>query len=154
MANDDHLAILKKGVEAWNKWRAENPYFIPDLVEVSFVEANLSKADLSNARLNGAKLAKANLSGANPDAPGGEARGGGRFGIENDGAEHWSISQTEAQYTTPEARRSCAGGSLHYGGQETGPPTKGNRRRTGQRRTRHALSHIVARCHGAEPACI
>jgi hypothetical protein len=25
MANDEHVAILKKGVAAWNKWRDENP---------------------------------------------------------------------------------------------------------------------------------
>jgi Pentapeptide repeats (8 copies) len=55
MANDEHVAILKKGVDAWNKWRGENPDTLPDL----------SKADLSNARLNGAKLSFANLSGAN-----------------------------------------------------------------------------------------
>jgi hypothetical protein len=25
MANDEHVAILKKGVDAWNGWRNENP---------------------------------------------------------------------------------------------------------------------------------
>jgi hypothetical protein len=25
MANDEHVAMLKKGVDAWNKWRDENP---------------------------------------------------------------------------------------------------------------------------------
>ena len=25
MANDEHVAILKKGVAAWNAWRDENP---------------------------------------------------------------------------------------------------------------------------------
>jgi hypothetical protein len=25
MANDDHIAQLKKGVAAWNAWRDENP---------------------------------------------------------------------------------------------------------------------------------
>ena len=24
MANEEHVAILKQGVEAWNKWRDEN----------------------------------------------------------------------------------------------------------------------------------
>jgi uncharacterized protein YjbI with pentapeptide repeats len=31
MANPEHLAILKKGVLAWNQWRAENPDVNPDL---------------------------------------------------------------------------------------------------------------------------
>jgi hypothetical protein len=25
MANDEHVALLKKGAEAWNAWRADNP---------------------------------------------------------------------------------------------------------------------------------
>jgi hypothetical protein len=25
MANDEHVEMLKKGAEAWNKWRSENP---------------------------------------------------------------------------------------------------------------------------------
>jgi hypothetical protein len=55
MANDEHVALLKQGVDAWNAWRDENPNIRPDL----------SKADLSNARLNGAKLGFADLRGAN-----------------------------------------------------------------------------------------
>ena len=31
MANDEHIAILKKGVAAWNAWRHENPDISPDL---------------------------------------------------------------------------------------------------------------------------
>jgi hypothetical protein len=30
MANDEHVAILKKGVDAWNAWRDENPNILPD----------------------------------------------------------------------------------------------------------------------------
>ena len=25
MANDDHVALLKKDADAWNRWRGENP---------------------------------------------------------------------------------------------------------------------------------
>jgi len=25
MANDEHVALLKQGVAAWNEWRAQNP---------------------------------------------------------------------------------------------------------------------------------
>ncbi len=31
MANPEHLAILDKGVEAWNRWQAENRDVLPDL---------------------------------------------------------------------------------------------------------------------------
>jgi uncharacterized protein YjbI with pentapeptide repeats len=61
MANDDHIAQLKKGVAAWNAWRKENPYpHRPDLNG-----ANLSRANLSGADLRRADLRKTNLSGAN-----------------------------------------------------------------------------------------
>jgi hypothetical protein len=41
MANDEHVALLKQGVDAWNKWRDENPDAYPDLRG-----ANLSGAQL------------------------------------------------------------------------------------------------------------
>ena len=59
MANPEHLAILKEGVKAWNRWRKKNPSVMPDL---SF--ADLSSADLSSADLGGARLSNANLSRA------------------------------------------------------------------------------------------
>lgn len=55
MANEEQLKILRKGVEAWNKWMTENPDEHIDLSEV----------DLSGAVLSGANLRKANLSEAN-----------------------------------------------------------------------------------------
>ena len=33
MANDEHVALLKQGVAAWNAWREENPNIHPDLRE-------------------------------------------------------------------------------------------------------------------------
>jgi uncharacterized protein YjbI with pentapeptide repeats len=60
MANDEHVALLKQGVAAWNAWRDENRNIRPDLSE-----ANLSKADLSGVDLTGADLIKANFGGAN-----------------------------------------------------------------------------------------
>jgi TIR domain/Pentapeptide repeats (8 copies) len=84
VANDEHVAILRKGVDAWNTWRDENPKVVPDLSRenltnahlpranlfgVTLIETNLNGADLSRARLIfanliGAKLTGANLSGA------------------------------------------------------------------------------------------
>ena len=61
MANEEHLKILKQGVEAWNEWREKNPQRTPDLSK-----ANLIESDLNGANLYGADLSKANLYGANP----------------------------------------------------------------------------------------
>jgi TIR domain/Pentapeptide repeats (8 copies) len=36
MANDEHFQILKRGVVAWNNWRAENPDVVPDLHAADF----------------------------------------------------------------------------------------------------------------------
>ena len=47
MANDEHVAILKKGVDAWNKWRRENPDIRPDLSGADLSEADLSEADFA-----------------------------------------------------------------------------------------------------------
>ena len=33
MANEEHLKILKQGVDAWNQWRKENPKIMPDFTE-------------------------------------------------------------------------------------------------------------------------
>jgi hypothetical protein len=54
MAKREHLKILKRGVEAWNKWRLEHGDVFPDL----------SDADLRRADLRGAYLRRADLSGA------------------------------------------------------------------------------------------
>ncbi|MEM7244619.1 MAG: pentapeptide repeat-containing protein [Acidobacteriota bacterium] len=69
MANPEHLAKLKEGVEAWNEWRAENPHVVPDLggAEVlvgKLSQANLSAADLSEAMLFQADLREARLMNA------------------------------------------------------------------------------------------
>lgn len=89
MAKPEHLEILKRGVDVWNKWRGENPNLLPDLTEanlygknlgdIDFFHTDLSKADLRGtylgsathsaanlmeAKLWGAHLSKANLAGA------------------------------------------------------------------------------------------
>lgn len=64
MANEEHLAILEKGVDAWNAWRRENPDIRPDLSAASLSGARLIKANLSKAHLNDADLSGADLSGA------------------------------------------------------------------------------------------
>jgi uncharacterized protein YjbI with pentapeptide repeats len=47
MANDEHVALLKQGVDAWNAWRQANPDIRhPDLRGANLTEANLSGANL------------------------------------------------------------------------------------------------------------
>ncbi len=64
LANPEHLKILKKGAEAWNKWRRENPAVIPDLRKADLSHANLGLAILTRANLTGADLKGVNLMGA------------------------------------------------------------------------------------------
>jgi uncharacterized protein YjbI with pentapeptide repeats len=70
MANGEHVAMLKKGVAAWNEWRRKNPNVRPDLTGAKLIEArlngaNFSRAMLEVADLHCAVLEVANLSGAN-----------------------------------------------------------------------------------------
>jgi len=70
MANDEHVAMLKQGVAAWNAWRDETPNIRPDLSGADLSETNLSganlrEAHLTRANLSGAHLSKADLREAN-----------------------------------------------------------------------------------------
>jgi TIR domain/Pentapeptide repeats (8 copies) len=61
MANQEHLEILKKGMDGWNQWRHENPDVILDLGEANLRSADLSGFDLSGAHMRRADLREANL---------------------------------------------------------------------------------------------
>jgi uncharacterized protein YjbI with pentapeptide repeats len=61
MANENHLAILKKGVKMWNRWRKQSKA-IPDLSYAKLVGASLAGIDFKDALLTGAKLRRADLS--------------------------------------------------------------------------------------------
>jgi len=80
MGNQEHLEILKQGVDVWNQWRENNPWIIPDLwgVELSdaqiekinfqgvnLVNADFSKADLTQVNFISANIRNANLTQAN-----------------------------------------------------------------------------------------
>jgi uncharacterized protein YjbI with pentapeptide repeats len=74
MANEEHVARLKKGVVSWNVWRDENRDVRPYLRGADLRGANLQFANLEGADLGGANLAAANLFEANlGDANLGEA---------------------------------------------------------------------------------
>jgi uncharacterized protein YjbI with pentapeptide repeats len=64
MANDEHVAWLKKGVDVWNEWRRGNPDIVPDLGEADLIEASLWRANLFKANLSRADLIEANLTEA------------------------------------------------------------------------------------------
>ena len=74
MANEEHLAWLAGGAEAWNRRRREQP-FKPDLVGADLArrslhrfnlrDADLRRADLHSANLQGADLEQADLTQAN-----------------------------------------------------------------------------------------
>ncbi len=64
MANDEHLEILKKGVEAWNRWREEHRSEHPDLSGADLSDAYLTGADLTSANLTLASLRGVDLTGA------------------------------------------------------------------------------------------
>ena len=62
--NPEHLAILEQGVEAWNKWRDENPLDWPDLRGANLFMARLARSDLKGANLCDAFLQEVRLSEA------------------------------------------------------------------------------------------
>ena len=62
MANQEHLDILKQGVDEWNKWRGENSEIRPDLFGADLRGANLDGANLRGADLRGAHLYEAKVS--------------------------------------------------------------------------------------------
>jgi uncharacterized protein YjbI with pentapeptide repeats len=75
MADKEQFELLMRDVDAWNKWRAENPHVKPDLsyavmrgadlMLANLQGASLREADLVLANLRGADLRHADLSGAN-----------------------------------------------------------------------------------------
>jgi len=64
MADQEHFELAMGDVNAWNKWREENPKEKPDLSFAVMRGADLMMADLSGALLYEADLVLANLRGA------------------------------------------------------------------------------------------
>jgi hypothetical protein len=64
VANEEHLELLKRDIDAWNKWREAKPRIKPDLSRADLGGADLMLANLAGADLKGANLILANLAGA------------------------------------------------------------------------------------------
>lgn len=65
MANPEHLKIIKRGVEVWNKWREDNTDLLLDLRYADLIESDLRNINLANAELSFAQIYLTDLSGAN-----------------------------------------------------------------------------------------
>ena len=65
MANEEHFAILKKGVEVWNQWRKEHPNVQIDLDGVDLRGCTLNQIDLSGSNLRNATFWQVDFHGAN-----------------------------------------------------------------------------------------
>jgi uncharacterized protein YjbI with pentapeptide repeats len=67
MADEAQLAILRQGVDVWNKWRENNPDVKVDLSEAVLDKMNLNRVNFSNANLIRANFTTSNLIKANID---------------------------------------------------------------------------------------
>lgn len=65
MVKEEQLAILRQGVDVWNKWRKANRGVDIDLNGADLSKANLAEVDLRRASLIRANLRRTDLSDAN-----------------------------------------------------------------------------------------
>lgn len=64
MADQEHLDILKQGVNVWNQWRKEHPEIQPDLSRAKLTGADLQSFNLGGTKLQDTALSFANLRGS------------------------------------------------------------------------------------------
>ena len=65
MSNEEHVNLIKQGVDTWNSWRHDHAEIQPDLTAVDLSGVSLFKADLRQADLGGGNLFNADLTNAN-----------------------------------------------------------------------------------------
>jgi uncharacterized protein YjbI with pentapeptide repeats len=95
MPNDEHVAVLRRGVAAWSAWRTESSE-APDLSEAGLRALDLSGYNLSRANLRGADLRGTNLTAAN--LSGAHLEGANLFKAVLDGADLAAASLYGAQF--------------------------------------------------------
>ncbi|HEY0605250.1 MAG TPA: toll/interleukin-1 receptor domain-containing protein [Herpetosiphonaceae bacterium] len=64
MANEEHLAIVRQGIEVWNQWRRENPLSSSGIEEGALNHPDFSRADLRNTDLRNGNFQGVDFSGA------------------------------------------------------------------------------------------
>jgi hypothetical protein len=104
LANPEHLAKLKEGIDLWNKWRKQDRELQPNLRSASLVGADLMAADLTGSNLRGANLSGANLIGAKLNGAnlkgaqfkGADLRGADLCGSTSVGADFFGASLVDA----------------------------------------------------------
>jgi uncharacterized protein YjbI with pentapeptide repeats len=64
MSNPEHLRILQRGVDVWNRWREVKPDVKPDLCGADLSRQNLMHIDFRSTELRFANFSYANLTGA------------------------------------------------------------------------------------------
>src|SRR5205085_1528774 len=62
MANQEHLDILKQGVEVWNRWKQKHLDIAPDFIGSSLYDTNFTGANLSRAEIGWTIFGKVDLS--------------------------------------------------------------------------------------------
>jgi uncharacterized protein YjbI with pentapeptide repeats len=95
MANDEHLAVLRRGAAAWQAWRATHGEAL-DLSRGALRGLDLSGFDLSGADLRGADLRGTDCSGAN--LAGAHLEGANMFKAVLDGANLAGAFLYDAQF--------------------------------------------------------
>jgi Pentapeptide repeats (8 copies) len=105
MANEEHLARLCEGVEAWNQWRAAHRDIQPDLPGAHLQRAYLRRANLRGAILYGAHL------GRGAPLPGGPHYGkshrSGPLGADLAGANLHGVDLSEAHLSHANLAGAC-----------------------------------------------
>jgi Pentapeptide repeats (8 copies) len=112
MADKEQFELLMRDVDAWNRWRADNPKVKPDLSYAVMCGANLPLANLSWAQLCEADLVLANLRGADlrhADLSGANLVGARLLGIDLAHANICGTDLSTAEDLTEEQLRETRG---------------------------------------------
>ena len=96
MANQQLVDLLRRDVDEWNDWRAQNPKTKPDLSGADLRSADLVLANLAGAVLTNADLVLANLRGA--DLRRANLCGADLRGARLEGVDFYLVDLRGAQY--------------------------------------------------------